>query len=335
MNFAVFGAGAWGTAMAIHLDRAGHAVSLVPAFMEDALELASKRENRFLPGYRLPESLQIGLEAAPILLEAEVVVMAPPSKFLRSLCRELKASSAGARQLQLAVTISKGLEEGTNATPGEVVTEELSDWQHGVISGPCFAHEVAAGKPTAAAFASEADSSLVTRVQTAMSDSHLRLYRSNDIRGVELGGCMKNVYAIASGMCDGLGLGHNTKAALLTRSLAEMIRVGVALGGKAETFFGLSGVGDLALTCHGPTSRNRTFGERLARGEPARQLIEGEGMTVEGYRSAACFAEICQAKQIDAPILSEIAAILFQGKEPSLALRDLMGRELKAEFARS
>lgn len=332
MNITILPAGAWGTALAIHLSRRGQSVTLVPHTLEEAMDMGTARENRrFFPGHTLPPDLQIGFEIKPALMEAEVCILACPSKFLRAVCATVRNSLEGAASLGLVVTLCKGLEEGTQKLPSEVLDEELPQMSHGVLSGPTFASQVAEGQPSALVLATNAGSAVTEALQAALSDATLRVYRSSDLVGVELGGCLKNVYAIASGMCDGLGLRDNSKAALLTRALHEMVRLGTTLGGKVETFYGLTGFGDLVLTCNGNESRNRTFGERFARGESIQRLIEDEQMTVEGYRTTLAFHEICQSRGLDAPILEQIYRILYEGQTADEAIRALMSRELKAE----
>lgn len=334
MNFCILPAGAWGTAMAIHLNRLGHHVTLIPRTAEEALEMSTQRENKqFFPGFKLDQSLQIGLEYKPALMEADVLIIACPAKFLRSVCNELKESlhPDNARRLKLAVVLCKGLEPQTNRLPLTALNDELPDLDCGLLSGPTFASQVALGQPTAMVFASKSQDPFVQDFQEAISGSNLRVYTSEDVDGVGLGGCLKNVYAIAAGICDGLGFKDNAKAALLTRALSEMVRIGKALGGSMETFFGLSGFGDLVLTCNGKESRNRTFGELYAKGESIQSLIEDKGMTVEGYWTAKSFFEICQEKGIDAPILDQIYRILYEGQQVNEALFALMGRDLKHE----
>ena len=205
MNCCILGAGAWGTAMALHLDRCGHSVTLVPRRMEHALEIASSRENRdYLAGYKLPHSIQIGCEVGPVLMEAEVIFLACPSKALRALCQSIQPHLASAWQLKLCLIMCKGLELESLKTPAEIVAEELPSLACGVLSGPTFAGEVAAGKPTAVVLALGSDCSQAERYQTAFSNSGLRAYLSDDVRGTELGGTLKNIYAIGSGLCDGL-----------------------------------------------------------------------------------------------------------------------------------
>lgn len=332
MNFCILPAGAWGTALAIHLSRNGHVVTLLPRELEEALEMNEQRENqRFFAGHKFPADLQIGMEYKPALMEADVCILACPSKFLRSVCRELRAHLESATALKGFITLCKGLEEGTNQLPSQVLEEELPGYAHGVLSGPTFASQVAEGQPSALVLATNASQADAARWQEAISAENLRIYTSHDMIGVELGGCLKNVYAIAAGMCDGLGLRDNSKAALLTRALHEMVRVGTALGGEPASFYGLTGFGDLILTCNGQESRNRTFGEMFATGHSVKSLIEDRHMTVEGYRTSHCFYHICKDKGIEAPILEQIYRILFEGQTADSAIRALMGRQLKPE----
>lgn len=339
MNFVVVGAGAWGTAFALHLSRLGHTTTLVPRRFEQALELASTRENAsYLPGHILPQSIQLGHELAPVLMEADVVLLACPSQSLRETCIRLQSARAQATALKLVLSLAKGLELGTHLRPTEVMAATLPGLAVGCLTGPTNAAEVASGKPSAMVLAAVSpascpalDEDFLAAVQSALSGPTLRVYRSGDAAGVEFGGCLKNVYAIAAGCVDGLRLGDNAKAALLTRALAEMVRVGTALGARPETFYGLGGFGDLVATCTGAWSRNRTFGQHLGEGKTAAGLIAASKSVVEGYRTTQSFAELVRDRGIDAPILTEIQAMLYAGKPPVEALAALMGRELKHE----
>ncbi len=332
MNIAVLGAGAWGTAMALHLVRLGHTVTLTPRRMEHALELSSARENAdYLPGFELPHDLQIGCELTPVLMEADVALLACPSSALRDLCQRIDEARDSAWNLQLVISLCKGLEKGTLLMPAEVVGDALPGMPHGVLSGPTNAAEVAKGLPTAITLATDADEALACEVQTAFSGPSLRVYRSTDVTGVELGGCLKNPYAIGAGICDGLGLGDNTKATYLTRALHEMVRFGQALGGKQETFYGLSGFGDLVATCNGSWSRNRTFGEKFGSGESIESLLSGRKTVVEGYGATAAFQELLKKTGKEAPLLTAIYAMLYKGLDPKQAIGELMTRELKSE----
>lgn len=332
MNFVVIGAGAWGTAFAVHLARNGRAVTLLPRRPEQVAAMNASRENAdYLPGIALPDNLRIGTELAPALADAAVVLLACPSQVLRETCLRLKAALPAIARLQFVISLAKGLELGTHLRPSQVMAEVLPDVLVGSITGPTNAAEVARGLPAAMVLAAVRESGCVAEVQAALSGTTLRVYTSTDLAGVEIGGCLKNVYAIAAGCCDGLKLGDNSKAALLTRALTEMVRVGTALGARAETFYGLSGFGDLVATCHGAWSRNREFGQRLGEGANAAGLIAHRKTVVEGYRTAAAFADLCVERGIEAPILREVHAILYQGKAPAAVIAALMTRGLKSE----
>jgi len=332
MNCCILGAGAWGTAMALHLDRCGHSVTLVPRRMEQALDLASSRENvDYLPGFKLPHRIQIGYEIGPVLMEADVLFFACPSKAIRELAGQVRPHLDAARQLKLCLVMCKGLELESFQAPAEILEESLPGLHCGVLSGPTFAGEVAAGQPTAVVLALPAALKDAKSYQQAFSHTTLRCYLSTDVRGTELGGTLKNIYAIGAGMCDGLQLGDNAKAAYLTRSLNELVALGTSLGGQAETFYGLSGFGDLVATCSGEWSRNRTFGQQVGRGEVPESIIQQQKTVVEGYRATECLERYCGQQKIDAPILNTIHAVLYQGLKPQQGIAALMNRELKTE----
>jgi glycerol-3-phosphate dehydrogenase (NAD(P)+) len=332
MNFAVIGAGAWGTAFALHLARAGHAVTLVPRRTAQAAVIAEARENRdYLAGVSLPIDVCVTADTAAALAGADVVLLACPAQSLRETCARLHAVWPG--RAKLIVSLAKGLELGTHQRPSEVIAEKFPHTLVGALTGPTNAREVAIGQPSAMVLAASAPHAFVQEVQAALSGTTMRVYTSDDLAGIEYGGCLKNIYAIAAGCCEGLKLGDNTKAAMLTRALAEMVRVGVTLGARQETFYGLSGFGDLVATCHGAWSRNREFGVRLGEGQRAVELITHRKTVVEGYQTTASFAELCVQRKIDAPILEEIRSILFDDKQPAAALNALMMRGLKRESA--
>ena len=332
MNFCLLGAGAWGTAMALHLLKKGHSVTLVPRRMEMALEISTARENRdYLPGFTLPENLQIGFEIKPVLMEADVAVLACPSQGLRNLCRAVNEVRQSSWALKLVITLCKGLERETFHRPSEVVRDSLPGIPHAVLSGPSNAAEVARGKPTALTLGVEEVSGFVQLVQSALSSPNLRIYTCEDVKGVELGGCLKNIYAIGCGCADGLRIGDNGKAALITRSLSEMIRLGSSLGADAKTFFGLSGFGDLVATCNGVWSRNRTLGQQLGEGLKLDDLMRHRKTVVEGVMATSVFHELCRKRDIEAPILNQIHQILFGGLPPLNAIEALMLRDLKSE----
>jgi glycerol-3-phosphate dehydrogenase (NAD(P)+) len=332
MNFAVIGAGAWGTAFALHLARAGQRVTLVPRRAEQAEAMAASRENAdYLPGVALPPALRVGHELGAALAEAEAILLACPSQALRETAVRVREALPASPGVRLVLSLAKGLELGTHLRPSEVMAEVLPLFPAGAITGPTNAGEVARGLPAAMVLAVPRVTAEVQAVQAAISGPTLRVYTSDDVAGVEFGGCLKNIYAIASGCSDGLKLGDNTKAALLTRALAEMVRVGTALGARPDTFYGLSGFGDLVATCHGGWSRNRQFGQQIGEGRTVADLMSHRRTVVEGYKTTESLHGLCVQRGIDAPILREMHAILFDGKAPALALNALMTRGLKRE----
>jgi glycerol-3-phosphate dehydrogenase (NAD(P)+) len=337
MNFTVVGAGAWGTAFARHLSLLGNRVVLVPRRPEHAYAIEAARENaEYLPGIRLPSDLRVTADLKAGVEEADVAWLACPCQALRDTVGRLKP--LGNRGLSMVVSLAKGMEGGTFLRPSQVIGEVLPGPRAGSLTGPTNALEVAKGLPAAMVLAvgagagtEAAEAGQLAALQAAISGGSLRVYTSDDLPGVEMGAAIKNVYAIAAGCADGLGFGDNSKAALLTRSLAEMVRVGAALGAKPETFYGLSGFGDLVATCHGNWSRNREFGQRIGEGAGVADLLANRKTVVEGYPTTASFAGLCDERRIDAPILREVRAILFSGKRPSDALAALMSRGLKGE----
>jgi glycerol-3-phosphate dehydrogenase (NAD(P)+) len=333
MKFCVVGAGAWGTAFAVHLARLGRPVVLVPRRPERAAALLATRENRdYLAGVALPESLVITADLSAALGASTVVLLACPSQALRETSARVLAARGTGMPLKLVVSLSKGLEVGSHLRPAQVIAAVQPDVPAGALTGPTNAAEVARGLPAAMVLGAGSDAQAwLADVQAALSGPTLRVYTSDDLAGVEYGGCLKNIYAIAAGCAAGLGLGDNANAALLTRALAEMVRVGSALGARPETFYGLSGFGDLVATCHGAWSRNREFGQRIGEGRSAAELIAHRKTVVEGYRTTESFHGLCVERKIDAPILREMHAILFEGKAPALALHTLMLRGLKRE----
>lgn len=332
MNCVVFGAGAWGTAMAIHLDRQGHTVTLVPRRLEQALKLTAERENTdYLKGHKLSPSLQIGLEAIPALMDADVVFLACPSKGLSELVDQI-GPAIRASSTRMVVSLCKGLDQNTLRRPTEVMALGLGTIPVATLSGPSNADEVARGMPTAMVLAAHQDDETLREVQAALSGPTLRAYTSSDLPGVEIGGTLKNVYAVGAGLCDGLGLGSNAKAAFLTRALQEMMRVGVAVGGRPETFLGLGGVGDLMATAHGGWSRNRSFGEQVAQDAAgAITALETRRDSVEGYRATDTLTRMAKASQLNAPILFCLHRILFEGLDARAGVTALMTRDLKPE----
>ena len=332
MNSCILGAGAWGTSMALHLHRNCHVVSLAPRRMEQAMKLASTRENvDYLPGIQLPDSLQIGFELQPLLMEAEVLFFACPTKGLRALCHRIHSEVTSLDKLQLIVILCKGLEKDSLKFPSQIIKEFFPSVKVAVLSGPSNAREVALGKPTAVSLGLPNKDAFAESIQNTISSDKLRVYLTEDIRGVELGGILKNIYAIGAGLCDGLDLGDNAKSAFITRALNEMLHIGCELGGQKETFFGLSGSGDLMATCFGDWSRNRSFGESIVKNKDSFELMCEQKTVVEGYNTVKCLYEMLESKALNYPILNELYSILYQAKPVKESIDSLMNRHLKSE----
>jgi glycerol-3-phosphate dehydrogenase (NAD(P)+) len=328
MKLSVLGAGAWGTALAASW-APHHDVSL---WGRNATELdamrASRVNARYLPGCPLPDSLHFKPDFDSVVDEAELIVVAVPSSGLRPTL----AALAGHPTLPPLVWVCKGFEPGSRKLPHQLITELLPrHGQTGVLSGPSFAQEVAQGYPTALTLASH-DNALAQHLAETLSAHRLRIYAHDDVIGVEIGGALKNVMAIAAGICDGLQFGHNARAALITRGLAEMTRLGVQLGGHFETFMGLSGLGDLILTTTGDLSRNRQVGLRLARGQQLDAILTELGHVAEGVTTAREVAALAVELGVDMPITRAVCQILFEGLPAAQAVDALLNREIKAEF---
>jgi glycerol-3-phosphate dehydrogenase (NAD(P)+) len=334
-EIAIIGAGAWGTGLAIVFGRKGtHRVRLWAHETEVCEAIRQKRTNeRFLPGCVIPDCVTATNDLGVALDGAQIVVSVMPSQHCRSLFERMRPLIPPQR---LIVSATKGLEEGSLKRMTEVIGEVLRREGKtvpavGALSGPSFAQEVARGDPTAVTIAS-IDAGLLRTVQLEFSDSSFRVYTNSDVIGVELGGALKNIVAIAAGICHGLGLGHNSVAALITRGLAEMTRLVTACGGRAETMAGLAGLGDLVLTCTGGLSRNRGVGVELGRGRTLPEIVSGmHGMVAEGIFTTTAAAGLAQARGVEMPITAQVHAILHQGKSPREAIRELMTRSGKSE----
>jgi len=334
-QIAVIGAGAWGTALAIVLGRKGtHQVRLWAHEKEVQESIAARRVNElFLPGHTIPATVSVTNDWKEALSGAEMVVSVMPSHHCRGLFGKMNAYLTPEMQL---VSATKGLENDTLMRMSEVITGLVKEERGfkprvAALSGPTFAKEVARGDPTAITVAS-ADGALAESVQREFSDPRFRVYTNDDVAGVELGGALKNVIAIAAGVCDGLGLGHNSVAALITRGLAEITRLVVACGGRQETMAGLAGLGDLVLTCTGGLSRNRSVGVELGRGRKLGEILqEMHGMVAEGVFTTGAAVGLARAKGVEMPIAEQMHAILHDGKSPSDAIQDLMMRAAKSE----
>ena len=326
MKIAVVGAGAWGTALAAHLARSGHDVRMWARRAEAAAELAEGTNSLHLPGAALP-ALDATTDLRSAVAKAEAVVVVVPSEYARATYRGLAdALPPGA----VLVSATKGLELGSLLRMSEVAAQELPGRPLAVLSGPSFAAEVVAGQPTTVVIASASDH-VAELVQQAVSTPTFRAYSSGDVIGVELGGALKNVIAIAAGIVDGLGYGHNTVAALLTRGLAEMTRLAVGSGARPDTLAGLAGLGDLVLTCTGHLSRNRAFGQALGRGATVAEALGRRTTVVEGVRTTAAACDLAERSGIEMPIASHMRSVLYEGKPARDAALDLMSRSLKRE----
>lgn len=334
-QIAVIGGGAWGTGLAVVLGRKGtHRVRLWAHEIEVCDSINRRRVNeRFLPGCTIPESVSAGSNLIEVLEGAEIVVSVMPSQHCRTLFQQMRPLLSST---SLVVSATKGLEEGSLLRMSEVIGDVLQrDENIGALSGPSFAQEVARGDPTAITVASN-DTSLLGTVQQEFSDPRFRVYTNTDIVGVELGGSLKNVIAIAAGICDGLGLGHNSVAALITRGLAEMTRLVVACGGRADTMAGLAGLGDLVLTCTGGLSRNRSVGVELGRGKKLPDIIANmHGMVAEGVFTTTAAVGLARSRKVEMPISEQMYAILHDGKSPGKAIQELMLRTGKSESGSS
>lgn len=334
-QIAIIGAGAWGTALSIALGRRGaHQIRLWAHEAEVRDSIVTRRSNeKFLPGYTIPDCVTVTGNLQEALEDAVIVISVMPSPHCRRLFQEM---SPFLKPAVLLVSATKGLEEGTLLRMTEVISSLVSSHSGfsahiGALSGPTFAKEVARGDPTAITIASH-DPSLAETIQREFSDTSFRVYTNNDVIGVELGGALKNIIAIAAGICDGLGLGHNSIAALITRGLAEISRLAVACGARQETMSGLAGLGDLVLTCTGGLSRNRSVGVELGKGRKLPDIIRDmHGMVAEGVFTTHAAIELARSRQVEMPITEQIDAILHQGKSPRDAIRDLMTRSGKSE----
>ncbi|MEA3188008.1 MAG: glycerol-3-phosphate dehydrogenase [Chthoniobacter sp.] len=327
-KIAVVGAGGWGTALGILLARGGREIRLWgydPAHVE-ALK-ATRRNEPFLPGIEVPANIRPTNSMADAA-DADLVLFVPPSKAMRSVSENFAREKV--RSSTVILTCTKGIEQGSGRRMSEIVGELFPENPIAVLSGPSHAEEVARGMPTAVVVGC-AQESVAERLQQIFSAENFRAYTSGDVAGIELGGALKNVLAIAAGVSDGLGFGDNSKAALVTRSLAELTRLGVALGGQRETFQGLSGVGDLMVTCFSRHSRNRGVGERLGRGETLAQIAESMSMVAEGVPTAKSALECAVRLDVKVPIIEQVNAILFEEKSPRHAMSELLGREPRPE----
>ena len=322
----VMGAGGWGTALAMMADRSGHQVSMWSVFEEEVNRLSKVREHKkLLPGVKIPESIAITGDLASAA-EADLVILAVPSFAVRQTAHSLKAVLP---QGAVVVNVAKGFEEEHLRRLSQVIEQELPQARVAVLSGPSHAEEVSRGVPTTVVAASRSEEAACL-VQDTLMNPVFRVYVNPDLTGVELGGALKNIIALAAGVCDGLGLGDNTKAALMTRGLSEIARLGIRMGAKQETFAGLTGIGDLVVTCTSMHSRNRRAGILIGQGVAPKKAVEEVGM-VEGYLATHSAYRLAQRYGVDMPITTECYEVLYHGKDPKDAIIDLMERPKRSE----
>ncbi len=332
-KIAIIGAGSWGTALAIVLARSSrpHQITLWAHSTDVAEMLSARRVNEiYLPGFELPAEVRVTGALEKALAGAEIVLGVMPSAHAREMYRAMRPHLEPG---SIIVSATKGLEPATHARISEIISQEIfadSSPRIAVLSGPSFAVEVARGDPTVVVLAS-ADLALASQVQAELSGPTFRLYTNDDVIGTEIAGAVKNVIAIAAGVCTGLGLGTNTMAALVTRGLAEMTRLAVALGGRRDTLAGLAGVGDLILTSTGPLSRNRSVGIELGKGRELREILGATRMVAEGVGSTAATLELARRAGVEMPITEQVQAVLAAGRATRDAIRELMERRLKQE----
>lgn len=328
-KISILGMGGWGTALAVMLCQNGHDVTLWSKFPREVEDIRRDGENtRLLPGVKVPEAIRLTTGLAEAVADAQTVVSAVPSFAVRETARAYRAVQKPGVPV---VNVAKGLEEDSLKRLSEVLGEELPGTPVAVLSGPSHAEEVSRGIPTAVVVAS-AGRETALAVQELFMNPEFRIYANPDLVGVELGGALKNVIALAAGVCDGLKLGDNTKAALMTRGITEMARLGVALGGNAQTFAGLTGIGDLIVTCTSMHSRNRRAGILIGEGCPPEEAVRKIGMTVEGYRTTHAAYRLSQKAGVEMPIVAECYNVLYRGKDARTAIRDLMSRKKKHEI---
>jgi glycerol-3-phosphate dehydrogenase (NAD(P)+) len=325
---AILGAGGMGTALALLLRKSAGDVRLWSRAAAHAEEFARTRVNeRHLPGVRVPDSVRITAEAADAAALAELVVAAIPTAHLRATLNSLAPALPPAAPV---LSVVKGIECGTFARPSQIIGATLGPRAIAILSGPSHAEELARGLP-ASVVVSGSTPALNEQIRDLLSHESFRVYTSADPLGVELAGALKNILGIAAGICDGLEVGDNAKAALLTRGLAEIARLGIELGAKPETFYGLAGVGDLVTTCYSPFGRNRSFGERIGRGENIEAILAATVNVIEGVTTTRSTLPLARSRGVDMPITAELHQILFEGKSPRAAMIDLMIRDPKAE----
>ncbi len=331
MNVAVLGAGGWGTTLSVVLHENGNKVSLWEYNEEYARTISEYRENfYYLPGVKIPAGINITNDIDEAVTRKDIVVIATPTQFIRNSISKLSNFKFGNT---LIVSVSKGIEKGSMMLVSEIIEDILKGARTENImclTGPSHAEEVSRKLPTAVVCAG-VDTKKAAVVQKAFSNNYFRVYTNNDITGAEIGGALKNVIAIAAGISDGAGYGDNTKAAIMTRGINEIMKLGLKLGAKQETFFGLSGIGDLIVTCSSKHSRNRKVGEQIGQGLKLKQILKEMKMVAEGVTTTESAYELSRSLNIELPITEQVHKILFEGKDPHTATKRLMTRELRGE----
>jgi len=327
-EIAILGAGSWGTALAWLWGKNGRQVSLWGHNVDRVLRIQETRENTdYLPGLELPESVRIRSELSDCVA-ADLIVFVTPSTALRQVAARLGKAIGNIPAVMLSCV--KGIEHGTGMRMSQILRELFPEQKIAVLSGPNLAVEIVQNLPTATVIGCN-DAECATSLQSILGSPRFRIYTSQEVTSIELGGALKNVFALAAGISDGLGLGDNSKAALVTRSLAELVRLGVAMGGTAQAFYGLSGAGDLIVTCYSERSRNHTVGRRLGRGESLTQITQSMKMVAEGIPTARSAFECARQLKIETPIIDQVYAVLYEQKKPTVALEEVLSREQKAE----
>jgi len=327
-NISIIGDGAWGTTLAVYLAEKGHVIRLWGAFPKYVQRVQKNRYNdKFLPGIRIPDNVTMVEKLDAAIKETDIVVLAFPSKFAGTVLKKIAKTDLKGK---IIVSVIKGIDHTTHLRMSEMIRKELGNVPLGVLSGPTIAMEIAQGIPSTAVIASE-DIHLAQKLQEIFNSEIFRIYSNTDVVGVEIGGSIKNIIAIACGLCDGLKLGTNTKAAIVTRGLAEMARLGKVLGARTQTFSGLSGLGDLVTTCMSPQSRNRYVGEQLGKGKSIHSITESMNAVAEGVVTSKAVFDMSQKHGVSMPISTEVYNIIYKHKDPRKAVEDLMSRKAKAE----
>ncbi len=327
-KIAIIGGGGWGTALALVLAENNHSVSVWEYDSQQVKNLIRDKENKkFLPGVKLPENIMFTNDLEDTVADKEYLLTVVPSHVVRDICEKLKSIKSRPQKI---ITATKGIENKSLKRMSEIIQDLLEPDEIAAISGPSHAEEVARKIPTVIVVGA-LHRTFAVSVQKLFNNSRFRVYYSTDILGIELGGALKNVIAIAAGICDGAGFGDNTKAALITRGIVEISRIGKALGAENETFSGLSGLGDLIVTCASRHSRNRYVGEQIGLGKSLKDVLDEMDMVAEGVKTTASAYELVKKVNVEAPITNEVYKVLFMNKNPLQALNDLMTRELKAE----